>query len=45
MFFFQDICQVASRVKANDVRTRLRHTPLVRQSRHVGNVIYAVMMS
>jgi hypothetical protein len=50
MFFFQDVCQVASRVKAkctnaDDVRTHLRHTPLVRllrQSRHGSHVIYVV---
>jgi hypothetical protein len=50
MFFFQDACQVAWRVKAkctnaDDVRTRLRHTPLMlllRQSRHVSHIIYVV---
>jgi hypothetical protein len=51
MFFFQDVCQVTSQVKvkctnADDVRTRLRHTPLVRllrHSRHLSNVIYVMM--
>jgi hypothetical protein len=51
MLIFQDICQDASRVKAkctkaDDIRTRLRHTLLVRllrQSRHVSNIIYVVM--
>jgi hypothetical protein len=47
---FRGTCQVASSVKAkctnaDDVRTRLRHTPLMlllRQSRQVSNIIYAV---
>jgi hypothetical protein len=30
---------------ADDVRMRQRHTPLVRQSRHIRNVIYVVMTS